>query len=233
MLAPAPISSRAVVGSRPARRGFTLIELLTVIAIIGILAAIIVPVVGSVRQTARRAACASNLRQIAAASLLYMQENNNKLPLVLGPESWGQERRWAPRLQRYLNPAVAAKSLDSQSVFRCGADDVERVSSVANESTPCSYGLNIRVHVAGNVNNTREKSFSLIANPSRLALFGEAWYSANTVFQSHSLQQFMGDFHGRGSNYAFADGHVEFLSRAVVEEIDPATSRPRLLHIPD
>lgn len=227
-----PAPSRLVVASRAARSGFTLIELLTVIAIIGILTAIIVPVVGSVRQTARRAACSSNLRQIAAASMLYAQDNGNRLPLVLGPEAWGDERRWAPRLQRYLS-AAAAKSVDPFSVFLCGSDDVARTSAVAGDSTACSYGLNIRVHVSGNVNNTREKSFSLIANPSRLALFGEAWYSANTVFQSHSLQQFLGDFHGRGSNYGFADGHVEFLARTAVEEIDPATSRPRLLHIPD
>lgn len=63
-----------------ARRGFTLIELLTVIAIIGILAAIIIPTVGKVRDTARQAVGLSNQRQIALAILAYAQDNNDRLP---------------------------------------------------------------------------------------------------------------------------------------------------------
>jgi prepilin-type N-terminal cleavage/methylation domain-containing protein/prepilin-type processing-associated H-X9-DG protein len=65
----------------PIRRpAFTLIELLTVIAIIGILAAILIPVVGRVRESARSSNCRSNLRQIGAQLALYANDNRNKLP---------------------------------------------------------------------------------------------------------------------------------------------------------
>lgn len=59
---------------------FTLIELLTVIAIIGILSAIIVPTIGKVRETAQRAVDASNLREIGKAALLYASDHNDRLP---------------------------------------------------------------------------------------------------------------------------------------------------------
>ena len=59
---------------------FTLIELLTVIAIIGILAAIIIPTVGKVREVARTSNTTSNLRQTGQALLAYVSENKDFLP---------------------------------------------------------------------------------------------------------------------------------------------------------
>ncbi len=64
------------------RRGFTLIELLVVVAIIGILAAILFPVFGRARESARRTSCVSNLKQIGLGLLQYLQdydERNSKI----------------------------------------------------------------------------------------------------------------------------------------------------------
>ncbi len=65
--------TRSIRSSRPGqvsgrpRRGFTLIELLVVLAVIGILVALLIPAVQSARESARRAACSNNLRQLGVA----------------------------------------------------------------------------------------------------------------------------------------------------------------------
>src|SRR4051812_11405300 len=60
--------------SHRTRTGFTLIEILVVIAIIGLLAAIMFPVFVKVRENARRSACQSNLKQIGLGILQYAQD---------------------------------------------------------------------------------------------------------------------------------------------------------------
>jgi prepilin-type N-terminal cleavage/methylation domain-containing protein len=72
------------------RPAFTLIELLVVIAVIAVLAAILFPVFAQARERARLAGCLSNLKQIGAAMMMYVQEYDETYP---GP---GNLAFWAP-----------------------------------------------------------------------------------------------------------------------------------------
>src|SRR3954447_16905180 len=67
------------------RRAFSLAEMLIVIGIIIVLLALLLPAMNRAREASRRAACASNLRQIGEAMMRYATENNGKLPQHNGP----------------------------------------------------------------------------------------------------------------------------------------------------
>jgi prepilin-type N-terminal cleavage/methylation domain-containing protein/prepilin-type processing-associated H-X9-DG protein len=90
------------------RAGFTLIELLTVIAIIGILAAIIIPTVGAVRNNAKGVRCTSNLRQIGIAIRVFANDNKGMMVPYRGEPSdssnpGSQGWLWTEYLIPYMN----------------------------------------------------------------------------------------------------------------------------------
>ncbi len=66
--------------SRPRGGAFTLVELLIVIAIIAVLISILLPSINAARNQARRASCASNLKQIGVALQMYLSANGDHLP---------------------------------------------------------------------------------------------------------------------------------------------------------
>ncbi|MEA3347301.1 MAG: prepilin-type N-terminal cleavage/methylation domain-containing protein [Candidatus Auribacterota bacterium] len=89
--------------SIPTRQGFTLIELLTVIAIISVLAAILLPVLGQAREKAKQVVCLSNISQLGKAWMMYARDyGGNCCPSYygFGNPSWDftWNGEWKPGL---------------------------------------------------------------------------------------------------------------------------------------
>jgi prepilin-type N-terminal cleavage/methylation domain-containing protein/prepilin-type processing-associated H-X9-DG protein len=185
---------RAPLPSQPVRRlrrreagfAFTLIELLVVIAIIGVLAALLLPVLGQGKQRARAAACLSNLHQVGVALQLYVDENGNRMPVlydaIIATNS-------APRTNTI--DVVLSNQLGSVMVLRCPADD-KRVF----EQTGSSYGWNVLV----NGQDAEHLSLlNLTTDPHHIPL----------VFDKEKFHKGRGE--GKEVNILYADGHIKNL----------------------
>ncbi|MCH8219296.1 MAG: prepilin-type N-terminal cleavage/methylation domain-containing protein, partial [Planctomycetes bacterium] len=69
-------------------RGFTLIELLVVISVIALLLALLMPALNRARNQARKVVCRSNLRQFGSVLLMYVEDNDGRLPLGNATALW-------------------------------------------------------------------------------------------------------------------------------------------------
>ncbi len=65
---------------RRRRRGFTIVELLVVLAVIGLLSALLLPALARSKSTSRLATCLNNIKQLQLAWLSYAHDNDDRLP---------------------------------------------------------------------------------------------------------------------------------------------------------
>ncbi|EIP98569.1 prepilin-type N-terminal cleavage/methylation domain-containing protein [Opitutaceae bacterium TAV1] len=210
---------------------FTLIELLTVIAIIGILAAIIIPTVGKVRESAKRSKSLSNLRQIAVAMNLHAGENRGKYPLQGGGTGFDSPL-WPARLLPYLSPKIGTGKIyhDSTTVDMQNPVLLDPMVADGKHHSASDYGANASVIRS---ENDGAIDASTIAQPSRLVLVTPTatnadptkatWYlgkgyTGGTASQSPSDRGNPGTI-----MCGFADGHVATLKLA-----DLATNTDKL-----
>jgi len=121
-------------------KGFTLIELLVVIAIIGILAVMVFPVFARARESARKAVCLSNVKNIALAFQMYLADNNDTMPPtetrsdvinyfeVKGGDDYGD---WCVfQSNPYLRyPVIMDEYIKNRDVWRCPSAKMESGAS--------------------------------------------------------------------------------------------------------
>jgi prepilin-type N-terminal cleavage/methylation domain-containing protein len=167
---------------------FTLIELLVVMAIIGVLAALLLPVLSRTKESGRSTACVSNLHQIGIALQIYVDGNNNRLPVM-------RDRAMdtnSPATNALPGVELVLKSeLGNTDVLRCPSD-----FKGIFERTGSSYSWNslLNGQSADNL-----KVLGLNFNPHAIPVFydKEGFHAARGP--------------DKAVNYLYADNHIKNL----------------------
>lgn len=205
---------------RPA--GFTLVELLTVIAIIGVLAAIIVPVVGKVRNSTRKSQSLNNLRQFGTALQLYAADNNGYVPVwhdytetITDPRSGATiyGTYWWEQLQQYLG--------GDDKVFHSPAHEQFDSSSRERISETISYGWNYAVmgrHI-GDSSRTGDHRLNSreFPSPPNTLVASEARDISSWGFIAADTPP-NATRYGTDIPVLLADGHVQTLTQTELEQ---------------
>ena len=167
---------------------FTLIELLVVIGIIALLAALLLPVLGKTKEAGRSTACLSNLHQIGVALQIYVDGNDNRLPVMRDRlvETNAPSTNTLPSVE-----VVLKGELGNTNVLRCPSDRQDIF-----EQTGSSYSWNSLLN----------------GQPAdNLVVLG-------LNFDPHAIPVFYDKegFHGargpgKAVNYLYADGHIKNL----------------------
>lgn len=217
--------------------GFTLIELLVVVAIVSLLMGILLPALHKARIIAKRIACQSNLRQIAWAWHMYLDDNNGFFYQGInhnydfgGWRGIGTSASHRP-LNRYFELPLEMETENGAEIFKCPADQGGGdYGPTAYSRFGNSYQANImligpdRLPVGGHVpepwktlNEEINKHLgklnrASVSDPVRLLLAGDRNWLAQWD-PLIPLDPFSKSWHGKHHyhNLAFFDGHVKLI----------------------
>lgn len=205
------------------RLGFTLIELLVTISIIAILASMLIPAVGMVRDASLMTQCQSNLRQIHLGAMTYANDNDGIIMRADGGAGPGS-RSW--------DQVLVDDYAFSYNLMWCKADRDPRHAGweANNQSKPRSYGISwgagwvgadlivSQWYVGGN-------PLATIPRSTTVAMFAEAigkdpsnpWKNCCTdqsVAGISSDSGVMACHNKPRANFVFVDGHSRFIPLA-------------------
>ena len=199
------------------RYRFTLIELLVVIAIIAILAAILLPALGSARRRSLATSCVSNLKEIGSMTQMYMGEFSNAVPTRIVVR--GESRQWDVGLLMLYGtiPPSYKKSGNllynlTNTVFACPELSPKNPNRTQNYNSSYTYKgcLFIIAHsVSGAAPKTEsEVNVKTCSNPSKRIYIADGT-PAGALTETKDVHGSRIDFrHNKYANYLFLAGNV-------------------------
>lgn len=204
-----------------ADKAVSIIEVLVIGGIVGVLVALILPVLRTMQNNALTARCASNLRSLAEAGRLYANDHNGEFTSINYINSINDD---LPGLREYVGQSRRTTGIDT--VFTCPA--LQR----SNRTTAYALNHNYALNKYASSDYTRGgkgkalKRFQLIAKPASMAYFmdsypatadSQGWYYTVGVIEDD-----YGKFiypHQHTQQVIFLDGHMELLNAAQVSEL--------------
>lgn len=228
----------AAIANMKTSRAFTLIELLVVIAIVAILAALLLPALSRGKDSAKSAACKSNLRQLGIAVNLYAAEAgyypaSEHLDLAVSPfVTYG----WPAQLLPHVSGSTA--------VFKCPAAPPEFAWPTNSSRLGYAFPLNIDKDVSISygyngwgvaavgglglgIDPSTAIPVSRVIKPADMIAIGDSDGRGEISFHRYltSVVRPPGTRHKSGANIVFCDGHVEWQKQSKWVEFNETAAR--------
>ena len=199
-------------------RGFTLLELLSAVAIVGVLAALLIPGTNAMIERSNQTRCASNIRQILLSLRAYANDNDNKFPAASEPD--GGTRRWTrdDRLGTYLPERTSPKGWEN-IIFVCPSAEW---NGNKKQNLRKTYSATTALYGKLGTNNDTQREIVTISQQSKTPLIVEAklgsqsapnaiaWTAAAAdIAQGNPLKTTAISFHhNKKTNVGMVDGGV-------------------------